>query len=238
MKRDAFLLLHDMEGSWWYRGRAAVIHSVLVRKIGKLFLKDILDFGAGYGGMIECLKTFSSKVYAFEPDTAARAVAATRGYTKIFVSAEEALAKRYSLIGLFDVVEHMKDDRAGIENIKQALVPGGYLVITVPAFQYLWSVHDITHHHYRRYTKTTLKKLLEEKGFEVTFISYWNTLLFIPAAGMRLIGRSGESALALPKFLDALLFALVRAEAFFLRFMPLPFGTGLVAVARTAPSIR
>jgi SAM-dependent methyltransferase len=234
MKRDAFRLLHGMEDSWWYRGRAAVVHSILTREIGSLSLKDALDFGAGYGGMSESLKTFCSQAYAFEPDDAASTIAGTRGYTQVFPSAEEALARHYSLIGLFDVVEHMQDDRAGIENMKHALVPGGYLVITVPAFPYLWSVHDINHHHYRRYTKTTLKKLLEEKGFEVAYISYWNTILFIPAAFMRLIGRSGESALALPAFVNALFFAMVRVEAFFLRFMPLPFGTGLVAVARTS----
>lgn len=234
MKRDAFLLLHDMEDSWWYRGRAAVVHSVLAREVGRFPLEDALDFGAGYGGMREALKAFCTRVYAFEPDAAASVTAGSRGYTHVFASAEESLARRYSLIGLFDVVEHMKDDRAGIENMKRALVPDGHMVITVPAFPYLWSVHDISHHHYRRYTKTTLKKLLEEKGFEVIYISYWNMCLFIPAALMRFIGRSGESALALPAFLNALVFAIVRVEAFLLRFIPLPFGTGLVAVARKA----
>lgn len=237
MKRDAFLLLHDMEDSWWYRGRAAVVLSVLVRKIGHFSPRDALDFGAGYGGMGESLKTLCPRVYAFEPDVTASAVASTRGYTKIFSSAEEALARRYSLIGLFDVVEHMKDDRAGIESMKRALVPDGYLLITVPAFPYLWSVHDINHHHYRRYTKTTLRKLLEANGFEVAYISYWNTTLFIPAALMRLMGLSGESTLKLPSFLNALFFAMVRVEAFLLRFISLPFGTGLVAVARIPSSL-
>ncbi len=237
MKRDAFLLLHDMEDSWWYRGRAAVVHTVLTHEIGHLPLEDALDFGAGYGGMRKYLKFFCSQVYGFEPDAAASAIAGNRGYTQIFSSAEEALARRYSLIGLFDVVEHMKDDRAGIEDVKNSLVSSGYLVVTVPAFQYLWSVHDINHHHYRRYTRASLKKLLEEKGLEVTYISYWNTILFIPAALMRLMGSSGESVLSLPVFLNALFFALVRIEAFLLRFISLPFGTGLVAVARIPSSL-
>lgn len=232
MKREAFLLLHSIEDSWWYRGREAVVRSAFVRSAGKAILREALDFGAGYGGMSKSLKTFCSQMYAFEPDDGARKVASTRGYTRVFSSAEEALARHYSLIGLFDVVEHMQDDRAGIENIKRALLPGGYVVITAPAFQCLWSGHDINHHHFRRYTKATMRKLLEEKGFEVTYMSYWNTFLFVPAALMRLVGRSGESALALPTFLNALFFTMVRIEAFLLRFVPLPFGTSIVAIAQ------
>lgn len=232
MKREAFTLLHDMESSWWYRGRAVIVQSALSRSTGAMQNEEALDFGAGYGGMYEVLRLYCANVYASEPDALARTESRTRGYIDVFASDEEALVRRYSLVGMFDVVEHTEDDSAGVRNIAKALVSGGYVAITVPAFQFLWSVHDVNHHHFRRYAKTTITKLLEQNGFEVVFISYWNMTLFIPAALLRLFGHSGESSLALPAFLDALCLTLIRIEAFLLRFASLPFGTGLVVVAR------
>jgi hypothetical protein len=96
----------------------------------------------------------------------------------------------------------------------------------------MWSEHDVLHHHFRRYTKSSLRKALEAAGFEVVYMSYWNMLLFIPAAIVRLLGRSGAGTLSLPRFLDSTFFSIVYVESLYMPLLRLPFGTGIVALAR------
>lgn len=231
MEKSAFELLSGMEHSWWYRGRAAMVRSALART-GTRMLEDALDFGAGFGGMHDELSQIALRVYAFEPNIDAKRAAERRGYAQVFSSESEALGRKYNLIGLFDVVEHIEHDGEFLMRAHKALQDGGYLAITVPAFQFLWGIHDINHHHFRRYTKTSMHDVLHQAGFNVEYSSYWNMTLFIPAAFMRLIGKSGEGALALPRWLDEILFTVVKIEALFMRWFPLPFGTSLVIIAR------
>ncbi len=231
MERDAFKLLDAMERSWWYRGRIAVVRAGLRRvRVGRT--GDALDFGAGFGGMRAMLADFGEHIDAFEPDLEAKAAASKRGYRTVFSSDTEAFSHSYGLIGLFDVVEHVEDDATLLKSAYGALATGGIVSITVPAFPFLWSAHDVTHHHYRRYTKASMRAALEQAGFAVEYASYWNMTLFVPAAALRLMGRSGENGLSLPKYLDALFLGIIRIESFLMRFMPLPFGTGLVMIAR------
>ena len=82
----------------------------------------------------------------------------------------------------------------------------------------------------------SLRAVLEAAGFEVEYASYWNMILFLPAATMRLLGRSGESALALPRLIDAVFYFLVCIDTVIMRVVPLPFGTGIVCIARKTSS--
>ena len=231
MDRTAFELLRNMEKSWWYRGRARVVHAALVLAHAKK-VPDVLDFGAGFGGMRDELARVGQNVYAFEPDAEAQSAARKRGYKEVFSDENIAMGRKYDAIGLFDVVEHIERDKEFLIRANAALRDEGILAITVPAFQFLWSVHDVNHHHFRRYTKQTLRKVLEDAGFVVEYCSYWNMTLFVPAAIMRLLGSSGESSLSMPRWLDSIFFALVRIETLIMRAFSLPFGTGLVCVAK------
>jgi 2-polyprenyl-3-methyl-5-hydroxy-6-metoxy-1,4-benzoquinol methylase len=232
MERHAFELLNAMERSWWYRARARAIR-VSLQKASAPRTGDVLDFGAGFGGMFETLSRFGNRVYAFEPDKEADTAARKRGYASVFSNDNEALvSNRYHLIGAFDVVEHIADDHAFLVRAHASLTSGGLIAITVPAFPFLWSIHDVNHHHFRRYTKSTMQLALERAGFTVVNTSYWNASLFIPAALMRLLGRSGESSLGLPRIIDNLFFFVLSVEMLIMRVMSLPFGTGLVVVAQ------
>lgn len=232
MKKEAFELLHEAEDSWWYKGRAMVIRTMLSRARVTAPLALILDFGAGFGGMYKELARLSPHIDAFEPEVSARAVAAQQGYATTYTTAEEALLKQYSLIGLFDVIEHIEDDTAFLLSLHKTLASDGLLAITVPAFQFLWSEHDVAHQHFRRYSKRSLQTLLSDTGYEIVTISYWNTLLFLPAAVVRLLGKSGSPALGLPSFINTLFLFIVTIESKILRFCPLPFGVSLIVVAR------
>lgn len=187
MKKIVFKLLHDMECSWWYRGRASVVRAVLNQTVQNK-LQNGLDFGAGYGGMYKLLLEYCENVYGFEPDNGARIKVAERGYTSTYSMQEDIPSNSYDLIGLFDVVEHIEDDAHFIHTQRGLLIENGLLVITVPAFQFLWSKHDVEHQHFRRYSRKNLRKLLESNGFKVEKISYWNMSLFTPAVFVRLLG--------------------------------------------------
>ncbi len=228
MERTAFTLLHEAERSWWYRGRAAVIRAALTRV--RIPPGRVLDFGAGYGGMHSTFAEYG-EVEAFEPDEIARANAKERGYKRVYDTVTAALQNRYDLIALCDVLEHIKDDAEFLRDARAALTEEGKLLLTVPAMPFLWSAHDVNHHHYRRYSRKALHKVLRENGFRVCYMSFWNMFLFPPAAFARLTNRGGESSLRLPSGIDALFYTLVHIEAFFIRFISLPFGVSLVVLA-------
>lgn len=231
MEKVAFKLLHGMERSWWYEGRARVVRGALMKSIPTRLLNG-LDFGAGFGGMYGLLSIYCKNVEGFEPDIEACAVAKQRGYSTTYSTQKEIPHKKYDLVGLFDVVEHIEDDNNFVQFLRKVTSNNGLVVITVPAFPFLWSKHDIKHHHFRRYSKKSLKRLLEDNGFRIESMNYWNTSLFIPAACARILGNSGESSLALPRFLDRIISLIILIEAKTMPFLKIPFGTGIVAVAR------
>ena len=221
-------LLHRAEGSWWYRGRAAVVAAVTA-KFPRA--ESALDYGAGYGGMCAFLRTRSTHVYAYEPDPDARAIATTRGYDAVYSDADVTLSHVYDLAVMFDVIEHIEDDRAFLSRLHTVLSAGGTVVVTVPAFQWLWSEHDTKNMHHRRYTRALLVARLRDAGFKVSYAGYWNMTLFPIAALVRLSGRSGADALETNSIVNAILYGIVLIEAAVARYLPLPFGLSVIAVA-------
>lgn len=223
-------LLHRGEESWWYKGRAYVVALILSRVLKEKITRS-LDFGAGYGGMYELLHAIGDQVDAFEPDQVTQRILQTRGYKNIYGTAEAALVGPYDVFAMFDVLEHIEDDAAFVQRMKEAIAPSGRAVITVPAYQWLWSVHDTENHHFRRYTKHSLVQLLEQGGYVIEYAGYWNMLLFIPAALVRLLGRSGGGTLVMPSYVDSLLLIVVKIEGILIRLFSLPFGLSIVVVA-------
>jgi SAM-dependent methyltransferase len=141
------------------------------------------------------------------------------------------------LIVLFDVLEHIEEDVEVLQILKSRLKPGGCLLLTVPALPALWSYHDDIHHHFRRYRKGELAKRVLEGGYELTTVSYFNTLLFPLVAAVRLLKRlSGKvlyGDLVLPQpWLNGLLKWTFATERHVVGIIPLPIGVSLLAVAR------
>lgn len=220
-----------MERSWWYIGRAHVIAFLFSRTHKHA---RVLDFGAGFGGMIPWLSEQASEVDAYEPDVTARTELLMRGYANVLTRPEDAHTGVYDVVGLFDVVEHIENDEAFLKEIQKALAPNGSLVITVPAYMWLWSAHDTDNQHFRRYTKTLLVERLRRAGYEVRFAGYWNMFL-LPVVGLlRLCNSSGEEGLGLPSLINSLLVILIRIEVALMHVLPLPFGVSVVAVATPA----
>jgi SAM-dependent methyltransferase len=232
MKLEAFKILHDMEESWWYRGRRMVASKLLSKFIKERNL-EILDFGSGYGGMFDFLKEYGT-VDGFEVETEAISSCEKRGYKKVFSSTSEFFNsdKKYDLVVMFDVLEHIEDDKATINSLYGILNKNKTLVITVPAFMWLWSIHDEQHKHFRRYSRKQIVNLLKNSGFEVEYSSYWNMFLFLPAMVVRLLGFTGTSTFNKSGITSSIFSFLVYLESKLVPLFSLPFGTGIVVVAR------
>ena len=223
------------EQHWWFVGRRQLVE----RTIADLRLGQqptILEAGCGTGGNLAMLARHG-RVLAMESDAAALAHAAAKSTATVTAG---ALPDRipfsgtdFDLIVLLDVLEHLADDGAALTALAQRLTPGGRLLITVPAFPWLWSAHDEAHHHHRRYTRHGLTELLTRNGLRVVHAAYFNFLLFPLFAVLRLFNKGGcRDALRIPpQPLNRLLLALLSLERQLGRLLPLPCGSSLLMVA-------
>ena len=223
-------ILKQAEESWWYRGRTAAVQAHL-RKIN-IPTGEVLDIGAGFGAMHPLLSKYGP-VTAYEIQSDCLEACRKRGYANVIGHQDELFSPKvpYTLIGAFDVIEHIEDDLGFLIKIRKAMSDQAYLVATVPAFQFLWSQFDVKNHHFRRYTKSSFSDLLKNSGFEILRISYWNSLLFFPAAVMRLFGMAGKDALSPKPIVNKLLTGIVSFESRLQSFISLPLGLSLVVVA-------
>ncbi|MEI7802022.1 MAG: class I SAM-dependent methyltransferase [Bacteroidota bacterium] len=151
----------------------------------------------------------------------------------------------YDLVSAFDVIEHVEDDANAVSEMLRVCKPGGYVAVTVPAYNFLWSHHDDVNHHYRRYTKSNLKKLFKTGG-NIVFSSYFNFYLFAPIAGFRLFSKlvpknfmrnkneaGSDFSIYQPGFTQQLFYKLMRSENFFLKQkIGLPVGVSILLFLR------
>ena len=181
------------------------------------------------------------RVSAFEPDGDARRAAQAKSTADIrdgrLPDQVPFQPETFDLVAMLDVLEHIDDDVAGLRSLCATLQRGGQVLLTVPAFPFLWSRHDELHHHKRRYRKRGLAAAAEAAGLEVVSISYFNTLLFPMAAALRLarnlLRRPGGADDEIPPaFVNRVLTAVFAWERYLLHRVALPVGLSLVLVAR------
>ncbi|SEW30323.1 Methyltransferase domain-containing protein [Aliiroseovarius sediminilitoris] len=238
MDRDVYERMNELEAHhWWFVARRDMIETLIRRRTNLPADARILEAGCGSGGNLALLQQFG-KVDGFEFDDTARADAIRKsGLGLVFGALPDEVpfeGQEYDLIGLFDVLEHVEPDVASLRALSHHLRPGGKLLVTVPAFPFLWSKHDEAHHHYRRYTRTSLAKVAAEAGLKVTYSSYFNTLLFPLAITARAIkkitGSDAPDDSMPPRWLNRLMRQIFGAERFVLGRIPLPVGLSLGAV--------
>jgi SAM-dependent methyltransferase len=228
------------EYHWWYRGRRRVIRAELDR-LGLPPTAAILDAGCGSGRTLEELVDYGA-VKAIELDPQAAAAARARGCGEVREGRLEQLPwpdASFDLVTCLDVIEHTPDDRLTLRELRRVTRPGGALLVTVPAYQVLWSAHDEANHHFRRYSRRSLRAAATEGGWRVERLTSFNSLLFAPAAAVRLATRRRASAdersdLDLgPAWLNRVLELPLAAEAALIgRGRTLPAGLSLLAILR------
>lgn len=223
---------------WWYRARRDILADYLTRW-GDL-PKDarILEIGCGTGHNLPMLAQFG-EIDAIEIDETSRAKASERLGKPVGTAPLPELVGvapgSYDLVAVLDVIEHVEEDVAALKAIATALKPGGKILITVPAHQWMWSAHDVVNHHKRRYSKAGFEALLEKTGLKGRKLGYFNSLLFPVAVAARfagkLMGKDDSDDSPPPKPLNALFESIFRLERHMVGRVPLPPGLSLIALA-------
>jgi SAM-dependent methyltransferase len=242
MDRDYELQTHQAEDRhWWYRGRRTVL-DVVVAGLGFSEPARILDAGCGSGrNMVELARHGSAT--GIELSATSVALARDRGAGEVVAGSilEMPFAEdSFDLAVSLDVIEHLEDDLAALRELRRVVAPGGSLLVTVPAYQWLWSGHDEINHHHRRYTRRSLQRVAEQAGWRQTRTTYFNSLLLPVAIVLRVLDRvntkTTESSLDLwvpPEPLNWVLERPLALEAALIkRGGRIPAGLSLLAVFR------
>lgn len=230
---------------WWFAARRSIVLAQLESALEprRTFRREtlrILDIGCGAGGMLSFLSNWG-EVAGVDASPEAVAMAAATGVGDVRhgslpgdIPFDPA---SFDVITLLDVLEHVDDDVMALEAVRRLLRPHGTLIMTVPAYRLLWSGHDVVNEHRRRYVRGELRHKLQEAGFTVDRLSYFNTLLFPPIALARFLGRLRRGTPTadtgrVPAPLNAMLRSIFGVERHLLGATNLPFGVSLLAVAR------
>lgn len=261
MDEVAYRQFRDLEQQhWWFQGRRTIFFSVLDRFLEARADDDcdppeerppeerpvILDIGCGMGGMLPQLSRYGTAI-GFDMSLESLHHCKERGFHQLAEGDGYHLPfadNSVDLVTLFDCVEHIDDDRTVLRQAARIVKPGGLIMVTVPAYQFLFSDNDVCAHHKRRYTGGELKRKLREAGFTPIKTSYYNVILLpiiVPLVlakklKMRLFGvpktpRSNISYAVNP-LLNSILSATFRAERIPMRVLSFPAGHSVLCVAR------
>lgn len=235
------LFFEVQQRHWWFVTRRKIVVDMISRHFQRPAGSRVLDIGCGAGLMLNELRQFGETSGV---DSSEAAIQLSR---EVFAGTVQVgqlpdripfAAGSFNLVTALDVIEHIVDDVASLRAIRALLAPGGMVVLTVPAYMFLWTEFDDINEHQRRYTRGDLESKLRQAGFTIEKISYFNTLLFPMVLAVRMLnrltGRSGARDLEVPgRFVNALLARIFGMERGLLKRMSLPFGVSLVAVVRT-----
>lgn len=225
---------------WWFVGRRRLIEWAFCNALDGRIVDRALDVGCGTGYNSRLLKKFARKVIGTDVSSTAWNLAALRvpGTTMVIASFPKEVpepGRHYGCILLADVLEHLQDDGAALRKVAELLEPGGVACLTVPAFPFLWSDHDRIAQHYRRYTQTSLIKVLSTvPSLTIVRVQYYNFFLFPAVAAIRLtkkwfrLGAGKSDVFNLPRPVNTVLAWILGAERYFLRYISFPFGVSLI----------
>lgn len=228
---------------WWFQGRKFIIFSLL----GKYSLlkkdtpKRVIDLGCGTGLILSELNAISVPV-GIDFSMTALSFCKRRGLRDLTCADVNNLPfadESFDLIFALDLLEHIKDDKHLLGEIRRICGPGGVLIATVPAHQYLWSEHDEALHHYRRYSAKEFHKLIVQSGFELIKYSFCISFMYFPIVIFRKLqklfkpsGSPKTHLILLPRWMNSFLIQLLRLEAFLIKYINFPFGVSILCIAR------
>lgn len=229
------------ENNWWFRVRRNIVFKLLQKyKVSKT--AKIFDFGCGSGYLVGCLQKLGYEVFGTDFSKEAIEFGLAKGIRNLSIVQGVDIKPPeggFDLILALDVVEHIEDDSGVVRGLRGALKPGGMLVITVPAYQWMWGVQDEVAHHFRRYTMLGLTDLVKKSGdFKIIHKTYFNTFLFGPIAIVRGLSKwfnlkERQSDFEISNgVLNGLFYFIFNLETFFLKFISFPFGVSILLVLK------
>lgn len=237
---DFFYKLEDKH--WWFQARKEILLRLIDKYCKPSSQAKVLDIGCGTGMVLKYLAKYG-EVWGIDNSPKAVEYAKIRAPNAKIILGElpkKMPAERFDLITALDFLEHIEDDERFLESISDLLNDKGLLVITVPAFQFLWTGHDEMNLHKRRYTKRVLKEKIERIGLKIEKISYYNTILFVPIVLAKISKKLspwhkknshfGKNPPSL--FINNILKIIFSFEKYFLPFINFPFGISIIAIVQ------
>lgn len=238
MQKYLYQDLYNLEEiHWWHNAKRNLVSYFLRQYLSKKNGK-ILDVGCGTGKNLEVFSRFSA-VWGIDSAKEALAFCKKRGFKNVTLGSIEKIPftkESFNCVTALDVLEHV-DDSKSLKEIYRVLGESGIIIATVPAFPQLWSRWDEVLHHKRRYTKETLKDILQKNGFKIRKISYMHSFLFLPVVIIRAIKNLIHENYYPSDFklsnrvVNYLLENIANLEKFFIINAQIPFGTSLIVVA-------
>lgn len=242
--KKAFEILYEIEKKhFWFSSKNEVIKIIIERVIRPTKNFSFLEVGCGNGIVLEMLENFGFSLTGLDVNIEGLKIASRRTNATLICADIYKLKYRnkYEAIGLFDVIEHIQDDKHFLKKCGEMLSTKGVIILTVPANMRLWSRIDKISGHKRRYDKSNLAILLDDAGYKIEFVSYFNCLLYVPQLLFRkfskrvLKEKNDENVLMHqlkipPSFINTSLKWLCLLEAQLLRITSIPFGTSLIIV--------
>ena len=175
---------------WWFRGRRSVIWALLGRA-GLGLEPRLLDAGCGTGRNLVEFGALGPAT-GVDPSPEAVELCRRRGLNEVQCAGVEDLPfgpGEFDLLLACDVLEHVRDDGVALKELLRVADVGGNLIITAPAYQLLWTDHDVQLHHFRRYTMATMRTRVTQAGWDVVYATYFNSILLPAVAAARVVSR-------------------------------------------------
>jgi len=241
MEKMLYEKIFNLENNhWWFQARTKIIFFILTNYIKITNDFKILDIGCGTGLMIKKIKNKfkNSQILGIDSSSEAVRFCKKRGLDIILASADKTnqTSSSFDLIMALDLIEHVKQDTNALKEFNRILKNNGYILITVPAFEFLFDIHDKLADHKRRYTTKKLKLKLKSTGFKIIKISYYNTFLFIPIIILKLFKKitgSNQDHIQKENFiLNYLCKIIFSSEFFILKYFNFPFGVSIICLAQ------
>lgn len=241
---DEYRVMFEIEdGYWWYQGLRVLLRDLLARYAPRD--ARILDAGCGTGANLQMMQAYGCAIGVDLAEPAihfcrARGIPPERALVASITDLPFS-ANHFDLAVSFDVICNIADDVGTFAEIARVLKPGARFIVQLPAYQWLWSAHDVAVGHQRRYTARMTRAKLAQAGFQVERILHINTLFLPFVAIERLIRRralnnghvvQSDLQMNLPRLVNASLATLYRAEARVAARVDLPIGLSIIAIAR------
>lgn len=236
MEKDIYKLNYEIEQEmWWFKARKNIIEKLFVNNILPSKPQNLLDFGAG-SGLISSMLSKYTKV------TAVDKFEETQKYNHFPISLADLSdfpAAHFDVITAFDSLEHCENDKDILKEFYRILKPGGFVLITVPAFQSLWSYHDEIHHHFRRYNRNEIINKFKEHSIVPLKSSYFNFFLFpvfvvgvLVTRLIRILSGKPMDTTNKTSFINSILYSIFNIEAKILAKCSLPWGSSLLFIGK------
>jgi SAM-dependent methyltransferase len=238
MNTEEYERMYRLEDSyWWFVGRHHLIETFMRDAFGKRSDLSILDIGCGTGAMSVRLAPWGAVTSA---DFSRLALGYCRRRSVDRLCAADAMrlpfrTGSFDAVVALDLVEHLSDDATAMREFRRVLRPGGRLIATVPAYQSLWSAHDVALMHQRRYTALQFGDICVQAGLRIRRLSYAMTFLLPVVWLVRRLTRKAANAKAslvpVPTFANRVLVRMLAWENALVRRMNLPCGVSVFCMA-------